>query len=80
MSGPGAVSLDCLKVFSQTFIRVVGVALQTIRRHHMVSAVWATLRSNGLAEEDRLAEEGWLVDVDGWLAGDALTAGRLVCL
>ena len=73
MSGPGAVSLDCLKVFSQTFIRVIGVALQTIRRHHMVSAVWATLRSNGLAED-------WLVDVDGWLAGDALTAGRLVCL
>ena len=41
----------------------------------MVSAVWAALRSNGLAEEDELAEEDWLVDVDGWLAGiDALTA------
>ena len=65
----------CLKVFSQIFIRVVGVALQTFRRHHIVSAVWATLRSNGLAEEDELVEEDWLVDVDGWLAGiDALTA------
>ena len=41
----------------------------------MVSAVWAALRSNGLAEEDELAEEDWLVDVDGWLAGrDALTS------
>ena len=40
----------------------------------MVSAVWAALRSNGLAEEGELAED-WLVDVDGWLAGiDALTA------
>ena len=29
----------------------------------MVSAVWSTLRSNGLAEEDGLTEEEWLVDV-----------------
>ena len=35
----------------------------------MVSAVWAALTSNGLAEEDEMAEENWLVDVDGWLAG-----------
>ena len=41
----------------------------------MVLAVWAALRSNGLAEEDELTEEDWLVDVDGWLAGiDTLTA------
>ena len=47
----------------------------------MVSAVWAALRSNGLAEEDELAEEDWLVDVDGWLAGiDALTAVDWSCL
>ena len=41
----------------------------------MISAVWAALRSNGFSEEDELAEEDWLVDVDGQLAGkDALTA------
>ena len=69
MSGPGAVSLDCLEVFSQTFIRVVGVALQTVRRHHVVLAVWATLRSNGLAEEGRLVGRRRLVGGCVWLVG-----------